>query len=68
MALQNLSGMMIAYWAAFVNSGNPHVPHRADWPRRIGDKVLTLRLEAPTTATDFSGQHHCKEWPTRVPS
>ncbi|MBY8861820.1 carboxylesterase family protein [Nocardia sp. CA2R105] len=67
-AQQSLSGTMIAYWAAFVNSGDPHVANRPDWPRRIGDKVLTLRPDASTTATDFSGRHHCKQWPTRVPS
>ncbi|MEV5651194.1 carboxylesterase family protein [Nocardia sp. NPDC052254] len=59
---QNLSAQMIAYWAAFVNTGNPHTAGQPEWPRHTGGEVLTLRPGATAAGSDFTRRHHCDHW------
>ncbi|MFI5782901.1 carboxylesterase/lipase family protein [Nocardia sp. NPDC051570] len=63
-AQQNLSTQMINYWAAFVNTVNPHTPNQPDWPLHTDGQVLTLQPDDTTTTTDFTHQHHCDLWAT----
>jgi len=61
---QSLSTQMIAYWAAFVNTGNPQAPNQPGWPRHTDAQVLILRPDATVISTDFTQQHHCDQWAT----
>lgn len=59
---QELADQMVAYWAAFVKSGEPVVKDLPDWPKYTGP-TSAMRLEPGNVATyDAAAHHRCAFW------
>ncbi|PJK22131.1 carboxylesterase/lipase family protein [Mycolicibacterium goodii] len=60
-AQQALADQMIAYWSAFVRTGDPSGEGQPQWPAFDG-QWMSLRPDGSRLASDFGEVHQCPFW------